>query len=213
MRVPVLVFLSLICVDSFGQSRFYVGADLGQSAAAGVVDTEPEQNFFGPATVDNLVFDAIETSWSVQFGWNIRPWLSLELGFQDLGNIGLRDPRGLLAGDPEIANLDVEHWYVGPTFTVPLSDTVSASWLVGIADARFSAGGNQPEIQFCQLGGGCLFIDGDPYLSPPGETGLIWGFGFARAVGESVTLELRYRRHELRLLDSDVLSIGIMYSL
>lgn len=105
--------------------------------------------------------------------------------------------------------LEIEEWYVGTRFSVPLSSRFRANWFAGISRASFESQGGLPLVS---PPGFNLFADFLPFASPDDETGLVWGFGFDWEANERLSLDLGFRRHDIQVLDVDTISLGLLFS-
>jgi hypothetical protein len=105
------------------------------------------------------------------------------------------------------APLGIEEWHLGTRFSAPLSQNISADWVVGLARAQFDVTGGVPLIGLNPV----TQIESVPFTSPADETGLIWGFGFKWKVHERVRTGIEYRQHNTRVLDVDTLPLGTTF--
>jgi len=238
MRLIGLLIAFLVLPGSvWAQPSFYVGANLGASQFDGRASAD--QNGLAPfeISINGFTFDSTETAWGAFFGWNAKSWLALEVGYSDLGNagetlftavpltplivpsIGVPSPiaplpPSVVAGRPiGVATrgvaLEIEEWYVGTRFSVPLSSRFKANWFAGISRASFESEGGIPRISTSDF---IFFVDFFPFASPDNETGLVWGFGFDWEANERLSLDLDFRRHDTQVLDVDTMSLGLLFS-
>lgn len=205
--------LGLAAIGAQAES-FYVGGSLGASRFDGTADTDRRESggtIPSEISLDGLPFESTETAWAVYGGRQVKAWLAIELGFADLGNSG-REFLVSSSGDSVIfrnaAALNIQEWYLGTRFSTPLSQRISADWLVGVTRAQFDAEGSlplliglSPDVQIEEI----------PHASPDEETGLVWGFGFNWKLHERVVLGIDYRQHNTQVLDVDTLSLGATF--
>lgn len=204
------------------KENFYISVNLGVSMIDGSAHADPNQTT-DPGTlpaeisINGLSFDSNETAWGALVGWNATDWFALELGYADLGNVG----EELLTGFPissivstNAVALNIDEWYFGTKFRLPLSSKFSANWFAGISRAEFEAQG-QVESFLVILGGALSRVERviTPFASPDQETGLIWGFGFAWAINERLSLDLDYRQHNTQVINVDTISLGFSVSM
>lgn len=168
MRLIGLLIAFLVLPGSvWAQPSFYVGANLGASQFDGRADADQNSSQPFEISINGLTFDSTETAWGAFFGWNAKSWLALEVGYSDLGNAGetlfsavpltplivpsLGVPSPNVPLPPSVVEggfvgvttrgvaLEIEEWYVGTRFSVPLSSRFKANWFAGISRASFEA--------------------------------------------------------------------------
>jgi hypothetical protein len=217
MKITTILVLTLVFAAAGTRAEtLYVGGSLGVSRFDGTADAD-QPDFVGQIpdelAIDGLPFESTETAWSVYGGWQIKRWIALELGFTDLGNSGDEMIITIFGGTPGVAlvssrSLGIEEWHLATRFSVPLSRSISADWVVGLTRAQFDVEGGVPILIGLNP---VTQIDSIPFTSPGDETGLTWGFGFKWKLHERARIGIEYRQHNTRVLDVDTLSLGVTF--
>ncbi len=223
--LSMLITISLLSGNLAAKENFYISVNLGvsmidDSAHADPIQTTDPGTLPAEISINGLSFDSNETTWGALVGWRATDWLALELGYADLGNVGDDFLTGFAAfggSGVVITNavaLNIDEWYFGTKFRLPLSSKFSANWFAGISRAEFEAQGQL--VFFRVLPGGPPFAF-EPvvtkFASPDQETGLIWGFGFAWKVNKRLSLDLGYRQHNTQVINVDTISLGFLISM
>lgn len=213
----------LIAVGSFfstasANERFYIGGRLGVSdtdgSAKADLTTPPSVGQFPDGiSIDELPFDTTETTWGGFVSWQIKDWVALELGYQDLGNAGTSTLSTDLGSGTVITNfvaMDIEEWYLGARFSQTLSPRFSANWIAGLSRVEFDVQGDLPLITDFNFFGAPRTV---PFATPDDETGLTWGLGFGWSVNDRFRIDLDYKQHRTQVLTVDSLSLALVFAM
>ncbi len=224
---------------------FYIGGSVGVS----VYDDTAETAIPSPVGLGELPdeislngrrFDSNETALGITIGWNANDWLSVELGYTDLGNTGQGLPTAFFSTTPIVspaapplpvrpniggiltypissipfaAALDVEEWSIAAKFRKSLISELSANWSVGVTRASFDAEGRLTINEVVTFNPLVLNRVDLPYASPKDETGYRFGFGFDWRFGERFSADIGYRRHDTRVIDVESVVLQLIVTL
>ena len=158
-----------------------------------------EGNFYGSldltrADLDLGVagLDDTDTSFSIAAGYRVNENFSIELGFQDFGEINV-------SGGGSSAKIGAEAIQLSVIGSMPISANAGVYAELGLdswdADLTYS---NVPGF-----GSGSESEDG---------TDIFYGVGGYVSLSEAVNLKLEYQLHELDGTDIDVLGLGVTFS-
>lgn len=221
----VAVIVSLWSCSSVA-GEFYLGANIGSADYTGVATSQPLgtldfNNLPATLPITGRQFDSSDVSWSAYAGWAATDWLSIEAGYNDLGQgnslhffVPVLSNGGTLAvgggATDTTVTLSVQEWFLGPKFSWAFSDRIRANAFAAVSSASFEASGswvlardtNQPFV-FANV----------PVESPGNEIGFIWGLGLQWNFTDRFALDLAYRRHDTKVLEIDTLTLGILFSL
>lgn len=194
---------------------FYVGANLGNSVLDGVANADPiVSTSFPPSalTIDGRRYDGRKTMWGLFGGWAVNDWVSVELGYTDLGETSSKLGIGFVGQTSDSTQLEIEEWSLGAKFRVPIGARLSLHGLLGVSRAKFEAGGREGVFRLSALFGSpfSAFV---PFGSPDDETGSVLGVGLDWSVIDRIGLGLGYRQHDTQVLEVDAVSISISYFL
>ncbi len=219
MRIlAVLIATGLYFSNASANEQFYVGGRLGVSETDGLAKADPTTpapagQFPSGISINELPFDTTETTWGGFVGWNIKDWVALELGHQNLGNVGTSLLTAVLGGGGVITNfvaMDIEEWYVGARFSRPLTSRFSANWFAGLSRVGFDVQGELPFITNFSFIGAPSTV---PFATPDDETGLTWGLGFGWNVNNRFRVDLDYKQHRTQVLIVNSLSLALVFTM
>ncbi|HAW14404.1 MAG TPA: hypothetical protein DCW37_04255 [Cellvibrionales bacterium] len=136
--------------------------------------------------------DDTDTSFAIAAGYRVNENLSIELGFQDFGEINV-------SGGGSSAKIGADAIQLSVIGSMPISENAGVYAELGLdswdADLTYS---NVPEI-----GSGSESEDG---------TDIFYGIGAYVSLSEAVNLKFEYQMHELDETDIDVLGLGVTFS-
>ena len=140
--------------------------------------------------LDDLGLDDTDTSFGIAAGYRINENFSVELGFQDFGEISVSDGGGSAKVGADAIQLSV----IGG---VPVSENAGVYAELGLDswDADFSLSNGVGSISGSEDG-----------------TDIFYGIGAYISLSEAVNLKFEYQMHDLDGVDIDVLGFGFTVS-
>lgn len=172
---------------------FYVGGGAGQSAFSGDINRQIASAYQGNgiwAYRSSVVKDDSDTGWKLFAGYRFLPWLSVELGWQDLGNVRTNYVLdSIVPLTNATATVDGTYRISGPSFSlvgeVPFNDRLSGLLRVG----AFRGEVEYSEAGIDGLGVRYTFHDKERSTTTTAGIGLLW------RVTSRVDLRLDYDRY------------------
>ena len=240
MHIRIAPLFFAVLFSSAAAAEFYIGGSVGTSRFDDTVDDPGNFRFFGSElpseiSLNGLLLDQSETALGAFVGWRTNDWLSLELGYSDLGEAAQRslgvigigipfrvplnsppDPGFFTRIPPTVAGpaaMGIEEWSVTAKFSKPLVSKLSANWLIGISLAEFDAVGEltlREIVSFDPLEFRNVTI---PFASPDSDEGIVYGFGFAWEFSDRFSADLGYRKHDTPVFDVETLSARFIVGL
>lgn len=218
MKGWVLRLMTAACVlvgsaSAAAEWPVYLGVSYGTSSVDGTANTGD-----GPVIgsgelpeslpIDGMPFSDDDGTWSAFAGYDINRWAGLEAGYTDLG--AFRADTGARIGS-ETPAISMDSLYLAARLRYPLTNSISASWHLGITETDFDVDGS---TQILVIGGG---IFGSPvieripvpFTEVDDETGYKWGFGVDWRFSRYVSAALEFTRHDVRVVDVDTFNLRL----
>ncbi len=177
-----------------------------------MADANIESASFPPEKVSiaGLPFDDEDYLWNAFVGYRVNQHVAIQLGYSDLGEFQQFQNLFVLGSNPAV--LEIEELSLSAKFQYPLTNKVSANWWLGISQSNFDVSGH---VRLSQL----PIIPGPPtttiipFSSPENEIGYLWGFGFNWRFTPRFSIDLNYLNHNVRVIDVETISLGLVVDL
>ena len=218
----ILTFAATGVPVASAQNGFYLGGGVGLSRVDSRADAQtgvefffplpPEQPAFSEAGIDGIVFDDRRSLQSVLVGYRLNQYLAIELDFADLGDFQAEESDNTITRTGS-ANLQIDLYALSLKARYPLSERVFANWRFGLLEADFDVEGEAEVVLALSFPGDAVFSLREPFDAPKSETGYLFGFGIEWELTPRFGLELGYTKYETRVVDTDSLRLGVIFSL
>lgn len=151
--------------------------------------------------IGGLSFDDDDGALGAHLGYDINRYVGIELGYTDLGKY----VSGRVASANEPPEIDIESFSLMARLHYPLTDTISATWHLGLTESSFDVDGS------VRLGG--LFPNPQvrevPFTPLDDETGYRWGFGADWRFTPHVSVGLEFSRYDVKVLELDTYGVRL----
>ncbi len=186
-------------------SAWYIQAGIGQvsgSRSTSSLVNDLEQN---GVTVNQLSQDDSRTGWRVALGFDVSDYFAVELGYVDLGDVGIRltaevsDAEQFLASAKKLHPNSADGYTLSGVYRYPLSQNFNLSGRVGV----FSWDGDFDSV----------LLDSNQSVGDNNISGsdLYFGFGGEYHLNKRTAVSIEWERYELDNEDSDLFSVNLRY--